>query len=67
MDFHIHVPLQVHYLSQHAGHNARRTTSNVLRALMTDDVMILYSRDGRRNKKSFADAPGGFVAIIQGK
>lgn len=38
----------------------------MLRALMTDGVMVQFSRDGKKGKLALAKCDGNFIAIIQG-
>ena len=42
------------------------TVRSMLRALMTDGVMVQFSRDGKKGKLALAKCDGNFIAIIQG-
>ena len=43
------------------------TVISILRALMTDNVISAFSRDGKRGKRSLNAVPGRIIDIIQGK
>ena len=54
------------YLTRRVGSTVNQTVMNMLRSLMTESLISEYSRDGKKDKRSLAAVPGGFVAIVTG-